>query len=71
MDKVTNTDRAEPEPSLNNKLSLKKEYLQQLRVHTGLKGGFIMQGTVIVLTGFVRAGRAHSRAATGSRPRAE
>ena len=62
MDKVTNADRAEPEPSLKNKLSLKKEYLQQLRVHTGLKGVFILEDTVIVPTGFVgRVGRTDER----------
>jgi hypothetical protein len=55
MDKVTNTDRAEPELSLKNKLSLKKEY-------TGLKGVFILQDTVIVPTGFVgRVGRTDER----------
>src|SRR6476619_1386930 len=53
MDQVTNADRAEPEHSLRHKLSLKKEYLQQLRVHTGLKGVFILEETVMVPTGFV------------------
>jgi len=49
MDKVTNTESAEAEPSLKNKLSLKKEYLQHLKVQTSLKGGgFIMRDTIIL-----------------------
>jgi len=54
MDEVTNTESAELEPSLKNKLSLKKENLYHLKVRTGLKGGFIMKDTIIVRTsGFV------------------
>lgn len=50
MDKVDNTESAEPEPSLKNKLSLNKENLYHLKVRTGLKGGFIMKDTVILRT---------------------